>query len=292
MNDINNFNENKIGPDPINSQPVQKPKPVIPVVKKQGGVDFSFRLAAIILSIFLIVWGISIAFNLFSQIQGEGEVITNDSKGTISVSADQTIYANPDTASVIIGLEDSGKNMQEVIDLHNQKIQNIKNYLIQAGIIETDIKTVSFSVEPEYQKQTIGVDLTQYPEGRVIISGYKIDTEMRISTSDVDGIGKYIQIALDEQANTVSDPVFSVEDDEEYIAQAREQAIEKAKSKAQQIASNLGVSLGAIQNYNDYSSQGEDYYKYGMGEGEAGSVSLSSGTSAITVNVYIDYTLK
>jgi uncharacterized protein YggE len=290
MNDINNFNEKRIeGPDPINSLASPKQKPITPI-KKQGGIDFSFKFAAIILSIFLIVWGVSIVFNLFSQLQGEGEVVTNDSKGTISVSAEASVDALPDTASVVVGLEDSGKVMQDVVNSHNQKIQNIKNYLMQAGILEKDIKTVSFSIEPEYQKQTTDVDLEEYPEGRVVIVGYKIDTEMKISTTDVDNIGNYIQIALDEKANTVSDPTFTVENSEEYVEKAREEAIVKAQNEAIQIAKSLGISLGDIQNYNDYSSFG-DYSNSSMISSKE-PLSLSSGVNQVTVNVYIDYTVK
>jgi len=290
MNDINNFNENRVGPDPINSQPVSRSKPVVSVKSSKQGIDPSFKFVAVILSIFLIIWSASMLFGLISQMQGQGEVITNDSKGSISVSADASVYAEPDTASVIIGVKDSGQTMKDVSQIHSQKIENIRNYLIQAGISEEKIKTINFSIEPEYQKQTKGIDLTEYPEGKVIIIGYKIDTEMQISTTDINNIGEYIQIALDQQANTVSDPTFLVENDEQYIAQAREKAITKAQVEASQIAEKLGVSLGGVQSYNDYSSSGNDSYKMGMGESSG--LSLSPGTNKITVNVYIDYTLK
>lgn len=293
MNDINNFNENKIGPDPINTQSVPKLKPAIPVKNSKLGIDSSFKFVAIVLSVFLIVWGISIAFNLVSQIQGQGEVVTNDSKGNISVSAEASVYVEPDTVSVIIGVKDMGQVMETVSQMHNQKIQNIINFLTQAGIPADNIKTVNFSIEPEYQKQTEGVDLNEYPEGKVIITGYSMTTKMQISTNDIDNIGKYIQIALDQQANTVSSPIFSVENDEQYIVQAREEAINKAKLEAEQIAQKLGVSLGSIQNYNDYSNKGDDSYKYsGMGGEESNGLSIAPGTNKITVNVYIDYTLK
>ena len=81
----------------------------------------------------------------------------------------------------------------------------------------------------------------------------------------------------------------------ELKGQAREQAIEKAKAKAEEIASKLGVNLVRIVNFNE--SSPKSYY-YGLreavpmvsGGGEVPQIEI--GENKISVTVTITYEIN
>jgi hypothetical protein len=90
---------------------------------------------------------------------------------------------------------------------------------------------------------------------------------------------------------------FSVENQEQYLAQARAEAFEKAKAKAMAMAALNGAELGKIINFSEY----QPYYGYsakaeglGMG-GDAISLiapRIQPGTEELTVQVNVTYALK
>jgi len=283
MNDIN-FNRAS-SPDPINNFPRNEPQaPIKPVYKKEN-LDPSFKLAAIIFSIFLVILSFSTIYSLISKTQGQGEIVTNEVGGNISVNASHTVYITPDVAKVNIGVETYAISLEEGTTENSRKATNIINYAQGEGISSENIKVTEFSIEPQYQKQTKGVDLQQYPEGKIVISSYKIKEIIEIKMG-IDKIESIIQSALDAGASTVSGLTFDLSDKESYVAQAREKAVEKANEKAQNIAQGLNVTLGKPVNYSD-----SDYGAiYSVKESLISEI--ETGQSELTVNVYITYSIK
>ncbi|MDD4358224.1 MAG: SIMPL domain-containing protein [Candidatus Pacebacteria bacterium] len=271
-----NFNR-PISPDPINSVPRTQPQmPIKPVYRKENNLDGSLKLAAIIFSIFLVILSFSTIYSLISKTQGQGEVVTNQEKGNITVSASSTVYATPDIAIVNVGIETTGTSLKEATAESLRKATNIINFAQGEGVLSENIKTVEFSIEPQYQKQAKGIT----------ISSYKVKEVIEIKM-DVDNIESIISSALNAGANTVSDLTFEVGNKDAYVKEARDLAIKKAGEKAESIAQGLNLSLGSPVSYSD-----NDYgIIYGVKTMEAGEP-IAAGQNAITVNVYVTYSIK
>jgi len=281
MNDIN-FNS----PDPINNN--LKSNLQIPVKPAyRNGKNDILKLFLIIFSIFLIILSFSIIYNLVSKTQGTGEIVTNEQVGTISVNASSTVYVTPDEASVSIGIETSGVSMEETSLENDRKAENIINKVQAEGILKENIKIIEYLIEPQYQKQTIGVDLKQYPEGKIIISSYKIKEVIQIKMP-VEKVEVVIKTALEASATTISDLKFEVKDRESCIESARLDAVNKAREKAEKIAQSLNVKLSNPINYSD------NDYDLIYGGGGAGSLAITDAISKneITINTYITYSIK
>ncbi|MDD4661686.1 MAG: SIMPL domain-containing protein [Candidatus Pacebacteria bacterium] len=277
MNDIN-FNS----PDPINSIP--KSEPLRPICKKNDDPNGVLKLFLMVFSVFLVILSFSIIYNLVSKTQGAGDIVTNEQAGNITVNASATIYVTPNEASVNIGIETTGVSMEEVSLENERKAGNIINKAQAEGVLAEDIKVIEYSIEPQYQKQTTGVDLNQYPEGKVIISFYKIKEVIQIKMP-IEKVESVIASALDASATTISDLTFSVKDRDGYVEIARAEAILKAKEKAQKIANDLNVKLSNLISYSD-----NDYTPV---YSESISSSLeSTGLNEITVNAYVTYSIK
>ena len=288
MNDINNFNNNQKGPDPINRNPPIN-KPII-TPKKNSHQRMTWNFAIVMIGIFLIILSVSTVFDFISKIQGQGEIVTNEEKGNISVNASASVSATPDTAVISVGVETMDIAIASAVSENARKITNIENYAQGLGILPEDIKTTEFSIEPQYQKKTEGVDLNLYPEGQIVISNYKIREVLEVKVRDVNIVGDIIQSCLDAGANTVGDLTFIVEDTDSYATEAREEAIKKAEIEAAEIAKSLGVQLGTPTSYSDSSySPSIRGGGYAM---DSESISVSPGSNTITVNVYVVYSIK
>lgn len=281
MNDVN-FNS----PDPINNAPKSNLQmPVKPMHKNEE--NSVLKIFLIIFSIFLVILSFSIIYSLVSKTQGTGEIVTNEQVGTISVNASSTVYVTPDEASVSIGIETSGASMEEASLENDRKAENIINKVQVEGVLKENIKIIEYSIEPQYQKQTIGVDLKQYPEGKIIISSYKIKEVIQIKMP-VEKVEVVIKTALEASATTISDLKFEVKDRESYVESARVDAVNKAREKAESIAQSLNVKLSNPVNYSD-----NDYDSI-YGGGGAGSLAITDVISKneITINTYITYSIK
>jgi len=273
MNDIN-FNSSS--PDPINSMPKSEPQlPVKPAYKKENKLDPILRFSLLILSIFLIILSFSTIYSFISKTKGQGEIVTNEQGGVINVNVSETVYATPDIAKINIGIETSGTSMEEVSLESSRKVNNIINYAQGEGVSLEDIKVVEYLVEPQYQKQLKGVDLKEYPQGKIVISSYKIKEVIQIKMP-IDKIQKVIESALNAGASTLSSIIFDIRDKEVIIAEAREKVIVKAREEAQNIAKELSAKLGNPLNYSD---------NYNIEESDA-------EKNEITVNASVTYSIK
>lgn len=97
-------------------------------------------------------------------------------------------------------------------------------------------------------------------------------------------------------ANQVGGINFVIDDEDAVKEEARKQAIEKAKEKADQIAKDLGVSFGRLVSF--YESSGDfpiyrSYMAEGVGGGEpAPAPEIPSGENKVTVTVNLTYEIK
>ncbi len=108
-------------------------------------------------------------------------------------------------------------------------------------------------------------------------------------------IGQIIEGATAAGANQVGDLQFTIDKQDELKAQARKQAIDKAKAKAKELASQLGVNLVRITNFSE-SSVLPRYVGFeevvGMGGAEAPIPQIETGENKITVTVTITYEIN
>ena len=107
-------------------------------------------------------------------------------------------------------------------------------------------------------------------------------------------IGVIIQEATDAGVNQVSDLQFTIDNEDELKKQARGQAIEKAKNKAEELASQLRVNLVRITNFSESGIVPRFYALEEMagigGEGEI--PQIETGENKIEVTVTITYEIN
>lgn len=148
-----------------------------------------------------------------------------------------SVMAKPDTAVAILGV--ITENLQlESAQLENAvKMSAVIRAVMQAGIPSEAIQTQAYHIEPLYD----------YIDGKQVFRGYRVTNNLRVTTKNVDTVGKVIDTAVNAGANTVSSINFTVSDPSIYYAEALNTAINDALAKAAAIGMKLKVHVSRIQ---------------------------------------------
>jgi len=159
--------------------------------------------------------------------------------GGILVTGTGTITANPDLATINLGVQVTADTVKEALQQANVSLNAMLDVPRQRGIDEKDTQTRHFSINPTYDYQR---------DGPPLFTGYRVTNQLEIKVRDLANIGPVI----DETVTVGGDSVqihgisFVVEDTSALSAQARESAIKAAITQAKQFADLTEVKLGRL----------------------------------------------
>lgn len=216
----------------------------------------------------------------------------------ISVNGKGEVFATPDIATFSFGAEATAKTVAEAQTTVTTKINKALDMIKAAGVEDKDIKTVNYSINPHYEyTQTI---CTTYscPPSQSRLTGYDVNQMVEVKVRDTAKAGSILSGLGTVGVTNVSGLTFTIDDEDTQIAKAREMAIADARSKAKELAKNLGVRLGDVVSFNDYGYP-MPYYKtmsaVGMGGDmmeQAANPRIPTGESNIVSNVTITYEIR
>lgn len=144
----------------------------------------------------------------------------------------------PDTALVNMGVSKTTNTVADAQNQVNAIINKITEELKALGVEEKNIKTTNYSVNPNYD----------YTAGSQRINGYMVNADVQVRIQPIDRANEAIDIATKNGATNVSNIQFVVNEDKqkELEEQARKEAIDVAKAKAQSISKVSGIRLGRL----------------------------------------------
>lgn len=248
-----------------------------------------------VLTVFLAVLVISTGVDIQNKIK-QGKYIGKEieTKNTITVSATSEVYAKPDLGLISFSVTNEAKTVAAAINENTKKMNAVIESMKAQGIETKDLKTTNFNIYPRYEWQRVGIP--PYPEGKRVLVGYEVSQSLEVKIRDMAKIGDVIQAATDAGANQVGNLQFTIDNEDELKKQARGQAIDEAKTKAQELATQLGVKLVRIVNF---SESGETppiprFYglEEGIGMGGEEAPQIETGENKITVTVSITYEIN
>lgn len=153
---------------------------------------------------------------------------------SITVIGEGRVSLPPDTATLTLGAEvfdpDAAAAQREV----QRRMEAILSVFRQAGIPESKVKTVmySMSVERDWNQPTT-------------VIGYRVTHLVEVQVQPVERTGDLLNRAVQAGANAVTNISLSVSNPAAALRQARELAVRDAREKAAQLAQLSGVALGA-----------------------------------------------
>jgi len=231
--------------------------------------------------VFVIILGV---FLLVSINQKMNTMATNN---TVSFSGEGKVLAKPDVAVIDFSIVTEALTSKVAQDSNSAKSKKVIDFLKSQKIAEKDIKTSSYNIYPQYSYLQ-----NRKPE----ITGYQVSETIEVKIRNLDQVSDVLSGVVTAGANQVNSTQFTIDNPEKLKAQARDAAIADAKTKAKDLESKLGISLGHIVNF----SEGTNGYPVPMmydkaavsGMGGGGGPAISTGQNEITVDVTITYQIK
>lgn len=158
--------------------------------------------------------------------------ITMDGRGSISVAPDMAVI----TARVVT----TAKEAPDALTQNSEKLRKVIDEIKSAGIEAKDIQTSGFAIYPRYERVT--GNSNRQPD----IIGYEVRNGVEVNVRDLGKLGGLLTSVVESGANSVDGIRFDVSDPDELLDEARKQAVEAARHKAEVFASAAGVTLGNI----------------------------------------------
>jgi len=248
----------------------------------------SFTALFILLSLLFLALTVSIIVDVQNKIK-EGKYIGRQFN-TITVSGTGEVYAKPDLALIDFSVITEEKTVAEAMNDNTKKMNAVIASVKNQGVEDKDLKTTSFNIYPRYEWYE-KTEVSFYPQGERVLVGYEVRQTLQVKIRNMEKIGDIIEGGTTAGANQIGDLQLTVDKQDELKKQARAEAINKAKAKAEELASQLGVDLVRITNFNE-SGIVPYYYALeeavGKGGGEE-APQIETGENKIEVNVSITY---
>ncbi len=261
--------------------------------------DFHKKPIMIIVSLFLIVLVVFFGVKVANEIKTGKYIGMTAGQNIISVSGEGEVYVKPDLGIIVFTVANEAKTVDTAMSENTAKMNNVIAAIKGQGVEEKDIKTTNFNINPRYEYPKTDLSASYYYSGKRVLVGYEITQSVQVKIRDLTKTGTLITKVTEAGANDVGDLTFTVDDEDAAKKEARDQAIAKAKEKAQQLAEKLGVRLTRIVNFYENSYPVYNYdtmYKSAISsEGMGGitpSPSIETGENRITATVTISYEIN
>lgn len=249
-------------------------------MNKLGKMENSIKITLIIVGtvLLLAVIGAGIYFNAHP-----GQ--------TISSNGVAVVKAKPDLVAVYFNVQTNGSTSKEATDKNAEIVDNAITALVKLGFERNNISTENFNVYPDYSWRNSKQEFLGYTATHSL--------KVEFSTDNSDKIGSAIDAGVNAGAG-ISYINFELSQglQNQYKAQALQQATEDARVKAEGIASGLGKKLGKVVSV---SSSQFDYYPWPVyaasgvanaAEAKAATTNIQPGQQDISGQVAVVFALK
>jgi uncharacterized protein len=154
----------------------------------------------------------------------------------ISVVGEGIVLAQSNVARVTLGAEVFDQSLTNAQTEAARRMDAVVARLKADGIADDDIRTVSFNITPQYDQRG--------DQNQPVLRGYQVQNLVSVRSTNVAGLGPLLDDAVSAGATRIFGISFESDNMEALKSQARDQAMQNATSKAQQLARDAGVSLG------------------------------------------------
>ncbi len=161
---------------------------------------------------------------------------------SVTASGEAVITAEPDLAEIDIGVVTQARNAPDAAKENAEKVARVMAEVKKLLGKGDEVKTASYSLNPNYR----------YPQGgKPEITGYTATNILRIKTGNLAGVGQLIDVSMQSGANAINRLAFTLKDEHAAQLQALRLAAQKAKAKAEELATALGLKIIKILAVNE-----------------------------------------
>lgn len=180
----------------------------------------------------------------------------------LNVSAEALVRRAPDLASFSAGVVTQAKTAGDAIRANADRMNGVVAALKRSGVADRDIQTASLNLQPQYyypQREPMmsrNPNLPPPPPEAPRIIGYEARNSVQVRVRDLRNMGRVIDTLVTAGANQVDGPMFSLENQDSALDEARTEAVRKARARADLYAKAAGLRVARILSI----SEGGAYY--------------------------------
>ncbi|HEV8535010.1 MAG TPA: SIMPL domain-containing protein [Candidatus Limnocylindria bacterium] len=160
----------------------------------------------------------------------------------IVTTGDATVRVKPDAAIIAVGAVAQAATAAEAQDLVAERMARVIERAKALGIAEKDTRTSQYRIDPQYSHE----------QGKAPrLAGYQGNQQITLTLHGTEGVGKTVDALIQNDGALTATVAFTLLDSKAAQADARKQAIEDARAKAEAMAKTSGVTLGKVLSVND-----------------------------------------
>jgi hypothetical protein len=154
---------------------------------------------------------------------------------SIRVSGDSKVTTKPDRVQIDLGVTTRATHSQEAATQNARQVDTVLAAVRKAAGPAAVLKTISYSLEPNYQYHPNGVEPT--------LTGYTASNVVQVTLDELAKIGDVIDSATQAGANHVQGIQFTLRDQDAVRATALREAALRARAEADVLAAALGLKV-------------------------------------------------
>lgn len=206
---------------------------------------------------------------------------------TLHVNGTGRVSAEPDEATITLGVETEGEEATAAMEENNTRMQALIDALQEAGVLEENIQTETIRLSPRYEEPP-----EPRPGAQPTLTGFRAVNTVSVRVTDIQMLGDLLSAAVEAGGNRVQSIQFEVSDATTYLEQAREAAWNDAEQKASQLAELAGASLGEVLTIDETSRAPGPVVRQEVEMAAGAAVPVQPGSETIEVEISITWRLQ
>ncbi len=165
----------------------------------------------------------------------------------IAVTGQGRVFVRPDIAVLNVGIETRASTVADAREEAAEAMEAVRAAILGEGVAESDLKTRRFHIYPDYSYAD-----RQAPQ----IVGYVVNNSLEVTIRNIDDTSAIIDSAVvaGGDAARVHGIRFTVDDPEEHLGQARRDAVQQARQRAEVLATAGGITVSGVRSISESTS--------------------------------------
>jgi uncharacterized protein len=210
---------------------------------------------------------------------------------TITVVGSGTASVAPDIARVIVGVEIVAPTVAEAVEQNESAMAAVLAALRAAGIANRDIQTTNYSINLERYGEPLPRPEESGTEAEANWN-YRFSNMVTVTVRDLDAVAEVVAAVVEAGANNIWGVSFTVEDMSAAQAEARGDAIEDARARAEALAELSGVTLGPVMSISEVVGMNQPVFATAERAAMDAGGSISPGELEVGYQVQVAYFIE
>lgn len=215
---------------------------------------------------YLVAFSLALASPGVAQVPATPVPALEPNSTLLSLSAEGQSRRTPDLALFSAGVVTQAQTASQAMSQNAARMDAVVAALKRAGIAERDIQTQQLSLQPRYsnpeQEAQLRARINREPyvppaepqAPRII--GYEAQNTVQVRVRRLADMGRIIDTLITAGANQVNGPSFTLDEPQAALDEARTEAVQRGRQRAELYARAAGLRVGRILSI----SEGGGYY--------------------------------